>query len=250
MRALAPAELWGEAPFYLPEDWRAEELSWISHVISDEIERQWPPFVQGWYGDRYRELAMDADWFAQSFLANAEKEAAGARSLWRIAAEAHDHPFASEVADHARDEARHARMYLGMLELTLPGALEPEASAALQQLFPVFQSGCPAAAEKRPIIALLDDIVQMNIGEIRTRLHQQLLRPVALAVAPSENRQRLSLSLTRIYEDEGRHIIYTARILERYAAAGYSEQIADLYTRRLHDFAALTLREVGVGSFD
>jgi hypothetical protein len=236
--------------YLLPETWAADDLPWMRELITHEVEQQWPPFVADWYGQRYRQFAADPDWLARSFVANAEKEAAGARSLWLIAAEAHEHPFAGEIADHARDEARHARMYLGMLDMTFPGALVEDDATAMRGEFPVFSDGTPEARPARSLESLLDDLVQMNIGEIRTRLHQLLLRPVALAVAPVENRQRLALSLNRIYEDEGRHIIYTARILEAQAASGHGALIASLYERRLADFAVLTLEEVGAGAFD
>ncbi len=237
-------------PFFLPEDWPTSKLPWITGIIEREVECQWPPFLEAWYGDRYRDFAMDPDWLARSFIANAEKEAAGARSLWKIAAAAHRHSFAAAIAAHARDEARHARMYLGMLELTMPGALDPLFDAALRQEFPAFLDQDPEPAAERSIEALLDDLVQMNIGEIRTRLHQLLLRPVALAVAPLENRQRLAMSLERIYQDEGRHILYTSHILENYGGQGHADEIAALYDQRLRDFSQLTLAEVGSGSFD
>lgn len=242
-----PARGGAGVPFYLPEAWPGGEMPWAETLIRDAFEAQWPPFVQAWYGDRFRTCALEADWLARSFIVNADKEATGALSLWKIASECHDYGFAAKVAEHARDEARHARMYLGMLELTFPGALPPDQAADLHHATPVLPDGTPGKTQTRPLKDVVDDLVQINIGEIRTRLHQMLLRPVALAAAPADNRDRLAAILDRIYDDEGRHIIYTAKILDSQEDRDF---IGEQYARRLSDFSALTLKEVGVGAFD
>ena len=235
-----------------PEGWRDEALPRMSSIIRDSFSEAVPPFLQQWYGDRYRSFALSAEWLAHSFVANAVKEAEGAVKLWRIAGEARNLPFAAAVVTHASDEARHARMYMAMLDLAFPGALEGETRESVAAMFPAYRrnSAPPEDVPPRPLESLLDDLVQMNIGEIRTRIHQMLLRPVALAVAPPANRDRLVSILDRIYADEGSHIIYTAETLERYAGAGSEDRIRSLYRRRLADFSAITIEEVGVGQFD
>jgi hypothetical protein len=237
-------------PFWFPEGPSSEDADRVMGLMSRVFDDQEPPFLQAWYGDRYRDFAMDPQWLAGSFVANADKEAEGARKLARIASEARNLPFAAEILEHAEDEARHARMYLAMLKLVFPEALTDEER---QELL----NGLPAAGfavinhdiAVRPKEEILDDIVQMNIGEVRTRLHQMLLRPVAMAVCPSITRTSLNKLLERILYDEGRHILYTARILHDAMADG-AELIEKLYRRRCNDFSELTLREVGVGQFD
>jgi hypothetical protein len=237
--------------FYLPDRWPTERLPSITQLILGEVEAQWPPFVDEWYGKRYREFALDPDWLARSFLANANKEAEGARKLWKIAGEAREFPFSEAIEAHAVDEAQHARMYISMLDLVFPGALLPSDAEAVLSDYPIYiGERSPHNIPGRDLVSLLDDIVQMNIGEVRTRIHQMLLMPVAVAVAPPENHARLSAILMGIYTDEGRHILYTSEILETYFAAGLGAEIKDLYTRRLRDFSELTVQEVGVGNFD
>ena len=249
--ASALAEAVSKVPFFLPETWPSERLPQMTRLICRQIEEQWPPFVDHWYGERYREFTLDPDWLARSFLANADKEAEGSRKLWKIAGGSRKFPFADAVRAHAVDEAQHARMYVAMLDLTFPGALSPRDAEALLASYPLYiDEQPPLATLERDLQSLLDDIVQMNIGEVRTRIHQMLLTPVALAVAPAENREQLSAALARIYADEGRHIDYTAEILETYFSLGQGPALRALYARRLMDFGNLTLQEVGVGTFE
>ena len=209
-----------------------------------------PPFLVAWYGDRYRQFAMNPDWLAQSFIANAEKEAEGARKLAKIASSARGHAFAPKIFAHAKDEARHARMYIAMLKLIFPEALDDGSRQQLLASYPVFGDMSDFDEPQRALEAILDDIIQMNIGEIRTRLHQMLLRPVAGAACPDANARPLLDLLQRIYDDEGRHIIYTAEILEEQSRHGYAAFIDAVYARRVRDFSVITLNEVGVGQFD
>ena len=240
----------GSTAFWLPDDWDGDVLPWITSVASRHMATLEPPFLLAWYGDRYREFAMNLDWLAHSFVANAEKEAEGARKLAKIAASARGHAFAPRIFAHAKDEARHARMYIAMLKLIFPEALDESSRKQLLASFPVFGALSDWDEPPRALEAILDDIIQMNIGEIRTRLHQMLLRPVAGAACPKANAGSLLDLLQRIHEDEGRHILYTAQILEEQAREGYAAFIDAVYARRVRDFGEITLREVGVGQFD
>lgn len=238
-------------PFWFPVCSEALRVPWVLQLMSRTFDVQEPPFLQAWYGDRYRDFAVNGEWLASSFIANAHKEAEGARKLATIASQARHLPFALAVAAHAEDEARHARMYLAMLKLVFPEALTDTDRHGLLADFPG-----PNFAEidenlpMRTYAEILDDIVQMNIGEVRTRLHQMLLRPVAMIVCPAGNRHSLDELLNRILEDEGRHILYTADILENAAKSGDAGLIEQLYRKRTMEFSELTLREVGVGEFD
>jgi hypothetical protein len=246
------AQQTGVTELWFPEIWDVDKLPWISAVISRSIEAVDPPFLQSWYGDRYRQFALDPDWLAHSFIANADKEAEGARKLAAISLSSRKHPFAAKIFAHARDEARHARMYIAMLLLVFPDALSDTDRQDLLATFPEFglKPECDPNSVDRSIEAILDDIVQMNIGEIRTRLHQMLLRPVATAVCPQNNVASLLKLLGKIYDDEGYHIRYTGEILEHYSTRGFAGLIDNLYKMRLQEFGSITLKEVGVGQFD
>ena len=57
----------------------------------------------------------------------------------------------------------------------------------------------------------LDDLIQMNIAEIRTLVHHILQRPMLLAYCAPERRRRLARLHDQLRLDEVRHIGYTAR---------------------------------------
>ena len=222
-----------------------------SQILIDACGKHSPPFGMAWYGEQYRSYAADPHWLATSLLANAEVEGDGAAKLWKIAAYAGRDVHARLVQQHAVDEARHARLYLHMLERVFPGALDPQLRQAARSMAPALSMNhaLERSDPARPL-RLLDDFVQMNIGEIRTRIHQQLLRPVILAHCPTSERERITRSLDSLLADETRHIAYTAELIERHCQDGDEEFVRFTAAKRLGQFNQITLDEVGALIFD
>ncbi len=209
-----------------------------------------PPFGQAWYGDRYREVASDPAWLAASLVANAEKEGEGARKLWVLAGRASDSEVAEAIRRHAIDESRHAMMYIAMCEMVFPDALAGEIEEHAKSLSPRYASGDhPPSLTKAPPELILDDLIQMNIGEIRTRIHQLLLRPMIVAHCPEDRQHRLIRVLDSLLDDETRHVQYTARLIEKAAQGGRAESIRTMLAARLNDFNAITLDETAAEQF-
>ncbi|WP_081431175.1 hypothetical protein [Moorena bouillonii] len=90
----------------------------------------------------------------------------------------------------------------------------------------------------------------MNIGEIRTRIHQLLLRPMILAHCPKKNHARLTRILNSLLADETKHIEYTAQLIEDFIKKGYSDFVDQTMQKRLAEFNQITLTEVGESTFD
>jgi len=222
-----------------------------ARILIESCDLHEPPFGMAWYGEQYRAYAADPYWLATSLMANAEVEGDGASKLWKIAGYAESDGYALQVQRHAVDEARHARLYLHMLDKVFPGALDPETLIAAKAMSPDI-SMKQALPRTEPVtrLRLLDDLVQMNIGEIRTRIHQQLLRPVILAHCPRSERERITRSLNALLSDETGHIGYTARLIEQHCAAGDEEFVRVTMSKRLEQFNQITLDEVGALIFD
>jgi hypothetical protein len=222
-----------------------------SSALISACDNHQPPFGMAWYGDQYRSYAKDPYWLATSLVANAEVEGDGARKLWNIAGSAGTDNDARMIQQHAVDEARHAKLYIHMLNTVFPGAMDADLELASKARSPamsmaeVLPSMTPASQ-----IRLLDDLVQMNIGEIRTRIHQQLLRPVILAHSPVAERNKIARALDALLKDETRHITYTAKLIEDYSNNGYEEFIRITMAKRLAQFNEITLNEVGALIFD
>ncbi len=209
-----------------------------------------PPFGEAWYGERYRSAAMDPGWFARSLIANAEKEGEGSKKLWALAARTPDSRIAEAVRLHAIDESRHAMLYVTMCNLTFPDAMDNEVKTYAEEISPRYSvKDYPPAAPKATWESVTDELIQMNIGEIRTRIHQLLLRPVISVYCTDENRVRLQRLLDSLLHDETRHVQYTARLIEEKARDGHGTLVATTTKRRVREFNEITLEEVGTTQF-
>jgi rubrerythrin len=209
-----------------------------------------PPFGRKLYGELYRKSAADPEWVALSIAANAQGEGEGAERLWNLAACTPDAGIASQVQQHAIDEARHSRAYLTLLDLVFPGAVDEPLRKRLQQLSPGYTRTTPLAPTKgsRYAIAVtVDELVQMNIAEIRTRIQQLLQRPVFLAYCSADRRARVRRILDSLLFDETRHVAYTARLIERAAQGSGAGQVMDLMRERVRDFNEITDDEMSCG---
>jgi hypothetical protein len=205
-----------------------------------------PPFAEAWYGQKFRRLAADGRWLAQSLVTNATIEGDGARELWKMAAASSDAAVAQRIKRHALDESRHARLYVTMLRLAFPGVVGDAVAPGLRALSPGYRvSDELPAAEPSSDDALLDDLIQMNLGEIRTRVHQLLLRPVIAAHARGERVAEVGAVLEALLRDETAHILYTAQLIEQACASGRDHWVRRLMAQRLGEFNEITLREVG-----
>lgn len=203
-----------------------------------------PPFGEFWYGERYRSLATDPAWLASSLFANAKKEGEGAMTLWKLAGAIGDKEVSEKVQKHAIDEARHARLYLRLFELVFEGT-DPDTLSALKKIAPDL-SGNPDAQPLRSDEIIYDEIIQMNVGEIRTMIHQRLLMPVLEAWCPPLEYKQVQRVLDGILEDEIRHIAYTADLIEKFGANGNEDFVSRVMEKRLVDFIDYTLKEVGL----
>lgn len=224
----------------------AHRLRGYARALRSACAASPPPFGLFWYGERFRRLARDPDWFALALIQNAAREGEGARKLWRLAGRTADPAIAEQIRRHAVDESRHALIYVAMLETVFPTAVSASLRPVLARVSPRYRlrdrpPGRPPLSGRR----VLDELIQMNIGEIRTRINQALLGPVATAYCPPARRRRLTRMLQSLMDDETRHVAYTARILERAIADGRGEFVHRTLARRLDQFNRLTEREVG-----
>lgn len=220
-------------------------------ALVTSCERHPPPFGEAWYGERYRELSADPGWFAHSLVANAQKEGDGARKLWELAGRTPDPHIAEAVRLHAIDESRHAMLYLAMLELVFEDSVPEDAREALDSISPRYRStDCPTPTPPSDFAVVLDEIIQMNIGEIRTRIHQLLLQPVIKVYCAPTKQTRLKATLDSLLDDETRHIDYTASIIDRAMTQQYRvDWIRSVFASRVAEFNEITLAEVGVDQF-
>lgn len=212
-----------------------------------------PPFGTKNYEKIYRDVAKDPNWMVVSLIQNAEGEGEGSGHLWDLAACTPDVRVAAQVKAHAIDESRHAKAYLAMLDLSFPDVVNNEFRAQLTSLSPGYTQQSPLEPHVGSPYAsavTLDDLIQMNIAEIRTLVHHLLQRPMLLAYCAPERRHRLALLHDRLRFDEARHIGYTAALIEEFAQRGKAGAVKRLMQERMSDFNAITNEDLGRGAFE
>ncbi|HJV43538.1 hypothetical protein [Caulobacter sp.] len=207
------------------------------------FRRNDPVFIRAGYGEFFFHCAANVPgWMQRTLLLNAQGEGEGAVGLARLArGVAFDAAVARQVEEHARDEARHSRMFANIAQLAFPQGLAPERMEAFAAALPDIRPILDAPAEKVCEGHLIDNLVQMNIGEVRTRLHMHLFAPVVFHVAPEGSRDRVRGQLEILAHDEMRHIGYTALLMENWARSGDKNRIEALYLGRLNTFNQLTI---------
>lgn len=220
-------------------------------ALAEACRRHTPLFGLRAYGDTYREVAVDPYWMATSLVTNAEREGDGAGRLWSLAACTDDPAVAAEIKRHALDESRHARWYVSLLHLVFPGAVDDSLAGHLHDLSPGYsqrEQPVPVPGSPYAHAVTVDDLIQMNIAEIRTRIHHLLMRPILQAHCAPAARDRIAPILERLLVDETKHIGYTARLIEAHGARDGAP--VELFAERLRDFNDITEHELGQRVFE
>src|SRR5688572_20804510 len=185
--------------------------------LIDACEAFPPPFGTSEYGDVYREAASDPEWLAISLATNAEREGDGAQRLWSLAASTEDPEVAAQIKQHAIDESRHSKIYLKIVDLVFEGAFEEKFRREMNilspgythRMMPVAKAGSPFSHS-----ITLDDLIQMNIAEIRTAIHHMLQRPMLRAFCPKASYAKVRHLQRSLLTDEVKHVAYTAKLIE------------------------------------
>ncbi len=223
-----------------------DELPHYSDCLRHAFAETEPVFVRDRYGEFFWHCATTVPgWLGGVVLANAHAESDGSAKLLRLwkVIRANDR-VATEVLAHARDEAGHSRLFVELARKTFPDTITRAAARAakhsLTRIDPILLTKSATSVDEGTVI---DHLIQMNIGEIRTRAHMHLLGPAIFAAASDTARSWVEITLERLAGDEVRHIGYTARLMETWCGDGQKRRIAGLYRTRLREFHALTVHQ-------
>jgi hypothetical protein len=219
-------------------------------ALVSACEKHPPAFGRKAYADFYRRAARDPDYVALSLATNAQGEGDGAEHLWDLAASTPDPEVARQIQQHAIDEARHSRGYVMLLELIFPDRADARLLARLKKLSPGYTHKSRLRANRRSAYArpaTVDEFIQMNIAEMRTRAQHLFQRPVLLRYTRPAQRARVQRILDSLLRDETQHIAYTARLIERAARAGGTARVVELMHERMRDFNEITEGDLARG---
>ncbi len=207
-----------------------------------------PPFGTAAYGDHFYAHARHPDWLAGTLAQNAQVEGDGARKLQDLVSRVADPALTNLIWRHAVDESNHARHYESILYLVFPDVVvDPDTAAALHRASPSLRLPDPPAESTPSSDAVIyDELIQMNIGEIRTRIHHCLFTSVLVQIVPETNKDRLARLLDTILADETNHIAYTARLIDsKTADPEWYDWALACFAQRTREFNELTVTQVG-----
>lgn len=222
------------------------DLPNYSDSLGDAFRQVDPVFTRERYCDFFWHCASTVPgWLAHVILANAEAESHGSARLIKLWERVdYNHVAEREIMIHGRDESRHSRVFLDLVERAFHDLVRPGVVDELRATLPDIRGKTHVKADSRLDEAdLIDALVQMNIAEIRTRIHLELFAPLIYRSTPAYDRPRVARVMRALGRDEVRHIGYTARLMEQWAAAGASRVVYDLYARRLREFNAMTIAD-------
>jgi len=221
-------------------------LEHYSRCLRSAFEAHPPPYSQAWYGKRFREHATEPQWLADCLVDNAATEGWGASKLWELSSRASsDERVSKQIQQHAMDEARHSHMYSGMVNLVFRGSVAPSVREELTRFSPDLKSLATPELPRFSREELLDNLMQMNIAEIRTLVNQKLTRPIAVAFCPQESAEHVGKLLDTLMHDEVSHVGYTAKLMDEALAGAEGSRLVELTHTRLVQFNEMTLNEVG-----
>jgi hypothetical protein len=218
-------------------------------ALENAVKHVQPEFEKESYGELFREAAVDPSWFAESLMTNAEREGDGATRLWSMAACCPDIKETELLKRHAVDESRHSTIYLKLLDLTFPDAVDSKFRAELEDLSPHYTNKQELFVVKGSDYARvpsIDEYIQMNIAEIRTAMHHIFQRESLKQYCPEKNLEKVLSLSTALLKDELYHVAYTAKLIEEKA----TEDLSELFTKRIHDFNEITKTELSQKIFD
>jgi hypothetical protein len=154
-----------------------DDLPHYSDCLRSAFDGEEPVFVRQRYGDFFWHCATTVPgWLFQVVLANAHAESDGSAKLlklWRGVST--NKRVERQVLRHARDEAGHSRIFVELAHQVFPTLLSRSAARKVKRSL---TSASPLSIEKAttPLDedTVIDHLIQMNVGEIRTRAHMHL----------------------------------------------------------------------------
>lgn len=223
-----------------------DDLRFYADCVRTSFAEFEPVFTRERYADFFLHCACTVPgWTAATVLANAKKESDGAGDLLKLwAAIKFDQHVQDKVLFHAYDECRHSRLFVDLTNLAFPNLLATERASSFKQgLIKIEKSKLVKSDYTLPEQHLIDHLIQMNMGEIRTRIHIKMLAPVINAFTPKESRLRIESILNGLISDEEVHVSYTAKFINQWCEDGNEDAARTLFQRRLRDFDRYTRME-------
>jgi hypothetical protein len=195
-------------------------------LLKEACEINPPPHGKAWYGNMYRQYARKSEWFANSLIVNAYEEGMGSRQVWQFSQQVENQQFAKLIRSHSIDESRHSKMFITLFNMLFPMKLEEDLQTQLKAFSPNYNkenhlSTVPVFPnDAMDELLVMDELIQINLLEIRALILQLLLRPVLQAYARPEDKVKVTRMSDQFIFDETKHIEYSAYCIGEYMKWG------------------------------
>jgi len=228
------------------KDYSNDDLSRYTVLMKDAFQQVGPIFTKPQYVDFFWHCASTVPgWIADVVLANADAESQGAKKLvdlWKSTTI--DKEIEDSILFHAKDEARHSHLFVKLDSIAFPESnTDGELSKIKDGLTKINSHDLVKDGVSVSNYDLLDYLVQMNMGEIRTLVHMHFLGPVIFAMTPKESKDKVYTILQGLAKDEVIHIGYTSKLIEDWCNDSNYTVAKHLYHNRLMDFHKLTVSQ-------
>jgi len=223
-----------------------DDLSMFSVILKDSFKQVSPVFTKPKYVEFFWHCASTVPgWIGEVVLANAEAESQGSKKLldlWKSTIV--NKEIEDSILYHAKDESRHSHLFIKLFLIAFP---ETNSSRGVSKIRDELTK-----IDNRDLIKdsmtvsddeLLDHLIQMNMGEIRTLVHMHFLGPIIYAMTPKEDKGKVNKILQGLAQDEVIHIGYTSKLIEDWCRDNNYERANHLYKYRLMDFHKLTISQ-------
>lgn len=207
-----------------------------------------PPYSYNSFAVQYRQLAKRPTWFAGLLMSDADLEGYSAKQLWAYSHSLCDRAFALEMQRHAQDEARHARMFGGLLFTLFPQLKTDENQAKLRAMAPKLSTLEPLESPREtPLEEVLNAAVLINLHEIKALILEQLLTPTLVAYAEPRDVPGVKQIAKQLILDEIQHIRYTAEFIEKAAQSGLQDYVHEAMADFQRTLNQVTLEDMEQG---
>lgn len=228
------------------KEYSNDDLSQYTSILKDSFSKVAPVFTKPKYIDFFWHCSTTVpDWIANVVLANADAESQGSKKLcdlWKSTT------INKEIEDsilfHAKDESRHSHLFVKLVALAFPQSnSEDELLNIRNSLTKIKKSDLIKDSISVSDNVLLDHLIQMNMGEIRTLIHMHFLGPVIFALTPKESKGKVFDIIQGLAKDEVVHIGYTSKLIEDWCNDNNYALAKQIYNTRLLDFHKLTVSQ-------
>jgi len=207
-------------------------------VLRQACEINPPPHGMAWYGNSYRQFARNAEWFSNSLITNSAEEGTGSKQVWQFSEQIENQEFAQLVRNHSIDESRHSLMFVALLNIIFPTRIEADFRTQLKAFSPQYYHHkhpplVPISSDQIMDEKLvMDEIIQINLLEIRALILQLLLRPVLQAYSAPKDLAKVTRMSDLLIFDETKHIEYSGYCIGRYIEQGHESWVREMMIYR------------------